>query len=54
MKTLTAEHKEIKMGAPSAASTEPIADALLVTAKRAGAALVAGADVQYAKEASYE
>jgi hypothetical protein len=36
-----------------AASTEPIADALLVTAKSAGAPLVAGADAQYAKEASY-
>ena len=36
-----------------AASTEPIADALLVTAKSAGAALVAGASARSAKEASH-
>jgi ketosteroid isomerase-like protein len=36
-----------------AASTEPIADALLVTAKSAGAALVAGAGARSAKEASH-
>jgi hypothetical protein len=36
-----------------AASTEPIADALLVTAKSPGAALVAGAGAKYAKEVSY-
>lgn len=47
------------MGAPSqlvrceAASTEPIADALLVTAKSVGAALVAGAGARSAKEASH-
>jgi hypothetical protein len=36
-----------------AASTETIADALLVTAKSAGAALVAGAGAQSAKEATH-
>lgn len=36
-----------------AASTEPIADAFLVTAKSAGAALVAGASARSAKEASH-
>jgi hypothetical protein len=36
-----------------AANTEPIADALLVTAKSAGAALVAGAGARSAKEASH-
>jgi hypothetical protein len=36
-----------------AASTEPIADALLVTAKSAGAALVAGAGARSGKEASH-
>ena len=36
-----------------AASTEPIADALLVTAKSAGAALEAGAGARSAKEASH-
>jgi hypothetical protein len=43
-------HQVVRGGA---ASTEPIADALLVTAKSSGAALMAGADAQYAKEASY-
>ena len=36
-----------------AASTEPIADALLVTAQSAGAALVAGASARSTKEASH-
>jgi hypothetical protein len=36
-----------------AASTERIADALLVTAKSAGAALVAGAGAKYAKGVSH-
>ena len=36
-----------------AASTEPIADALLVKARSAGAALVAGAGARSAKEASH-
>jgi hypothetical protein len=36
-----------------AASTEPIADALLVTAKSAGAALVAGAGARPAEEVSH-